>query len=160
MRTTTVQRPVHLLAILVIGLAAAAPGAAQQRAADAPRQFTSDDYARAEKWMSYNTTPLVANGPVRATWLPDNRLWYRNQTANGSEFVLVDAGRGTRAPAFDQGRVAAALSTAAGKTFEAARLPFTQITWSADRQSFTVGVDGKRWTCDVHERLIGVESCI
>lgn len=148
MRTTTPHRPIHLLAILVIVLAAAAPGAAQQRA-EAPRQFTSDDYARAEKWMSYNTTPLVSNAAVRGTWLPEDRLWYRNQTATGSEFILVDSARGTRAPAFDHARVAAALSTAVGKPYEAARLPFTLITWSADRQSFTVGVEGKRWTCDV-----------
>jgi dipeptidyl-peptidase 4 len=148
MRTPTLHRPIHLLAVLVIGLAATAPGAAQQRA-EAPRQFTADDYARAEKWMSYNTTPLVANAAVRGTWLPEDRLWYRNQTATGNEFILVDSARGTRAPAFDHARVAAALSTAVGRTYEAARLPFTLITWSADRQSFTVGVEGKRWTCDV-----------
>ena len=132
-----------------MGLAAAAPGAAQQRPADAPRQFTSDDYARAEKWMSYNTTPLVANAAVRATWLPDDWLWYRNQAATGTEFVLVDSARATRAPAFDHARVAAALSVAVGKTYEAGKLPFTQITWSADRQAFTAMAEGKRWTCDV-----------
>ncbi|MEO8681486.1 MAG: DPP IV N-terminal domain-containing protein, partial [Vicinamibacterales bacterium] len=99
--------------------------------------------------MSYNTTPLVANAAVRANWLPEERLWYRNQAATGSEFILVDAARGTRAPAFDQVRVAAALSTAAGKTYDAARLPFNQLTWSADRLSITVSAEAKRWTCDV-----------
>jgi dienelactone hydrolase len=151
MRTTSIHRPVLLFAVLAIGLAATAPGAAQQRP-DTARQFTSDDYARAEKWMSYNTTPMVANAAVRATWLPDGKLWYRNQAATGTEFILVDSARGTRAPAFDHVRVAAALSAAVGKTIEAGKLPFNQITWYADEQSFTANAEGKRWTCDVQGR--------
>ena len=148
MRMTTFRSSIHLLAILAIGLAVTAPGAAQQRA-DGARPFTADDYARAEKWMSYNTTPLVFNAAVRATWLPEDRLWYRNLGPTGTEFILVDSARGTRAPAFDHAKVAAALSSAAGKTYEAAKLPFNQLTWSADRSSFTSLVEGKRWTCDV-----------
>ena len=38
------------------------PGSAQSRAT-----VTVDDYARAEKFLGYNTDPLVSNGPVRAT---------------------------------------------------------------------------------------------
>ena len=148
MRMTTFRSSIHLLAILAIGLAVTAPGAAQQRA-DGARPFTADDYARAEKWMSYNTAPLVFNAAVRATWLPEDRLWYRNLAPTGTEFILVDSARGTRAPAFDHAKVAAALSSAAGKTYEAAKLPFNQLTWSADRSSFTSLVEGKRWTCDV-----------
>ena len=64
--------------------------------------------------MTYNTTPLVTNGAVRANWLPDDRFWYRNQTATGSEFILVDAARGTKAPAFNHAAVAAALTHRAG----------------------------------------------
>jgi dipeptidyl aminopeptidase/acylaminoacyl peptidase len=30
------------------------------------------------------------------TWLPDERLWFRNATANGNELILVDPIRGTR----------------------------------------------------------------
>ena len=86
---------------------------------------------------------------MRATWLPGDRFWYRNQTANGSEFILVDAAKGTKAPAFDHAAVAAALTTAMGKPVTAARLPFTQITFAADSQSFSFDSDLKRWTCDV-----------
>ena len=65
--------------------------------AQPPRQLTSADYARAEKFMSYNTTPLVLHSGVRATWLPDDRFWYRTTTEKGSEAVLVDPSRATRA---------------------------------------------------------------
>jgi len=99
--------------------------------------------------MGYNTTPLVSNGAVNATWLPGDRFWYRNQTANGSEFLLVDAAKATRTPAFDHAAVATALTTAMGKPVSAARFPFAQITFTADGRSFWFDSEGKRWTCDV-----------
>src|SRR4051812_17505367 len=100
------------LSILVAGGSAAGsftvvPGAAQQR-------FTTADYARAEKMMGYNTTPLVYNSGVRPAWLADERFWYRITTANGNEFVLVDPARGTRQPAFDHTKLASAVNAAAG----------------------------------------------
>ena len=61
-----------------MAFAATLPGSAQSRAA-----VTVDDYQRAEKFMGYNTNPLVSNGPVRANWLPGDRFWYRNQGGNG-----------------------------------------------------------------------------
>jgi dipeptidyl-peptidase 4 len=70
--------------------------AAQQPAAEVPRALTTADYARAERFMAYNTTPLVLHSGVRATWLPDDRFWYRTTTENGEEAVLVGAARAAR----------------------------------------------------------------
>ena len=70
---------------------------AQER--PAPPPLTAADYARAEKFMAYNTTPLVLHGGVRPTWLPEDppdRFWYRTTTEKGAETVLIDAARGTR----------------------------------------------------------------
>ena len=120
------------------------PGAAQSRAT-----VTTADYARAERFLGYNTTPLVANGPVQANWLADDRFWYRNVTAAGSEFILVDAAKATKAPAFNHAAVAATLTTALGEPVTATRLPFTQITLAADARSFSFDNENKRWTCDV-----------
>jgi dipeptidyl aminopeptidase/acylaminoacyl peptidase len=124
-------------------LIAAAPGLAQS-----PRALTAADYARAEKFMSYNTAPLVTRAGVRPTWLPDDRFWYRVTTAQGHEFVLVDPTRGVREPAFDHARLAASLSTAAGGKYNGADLPFTEIELPADGQSVSFRVDGKTWKCD------------
>src|SRR5688500_18073852 len=88
-------------ALLVL---AAAPAFAQTRA------LTTADYARAEKFMGHNTTPLVFRSGVRPTWMADERLWYRVTTPQGTEFVLVDPAKGTRVPAFDHAKLAAALS--------------------------------------------------
>ena len=137
-------RPTHLLAAGAIIFAATVPGSAQARAT-----VTVADYERAEKFMNYNTTPLVSNGPVRATWLPGDRFWYRNTNATGSEFFLVDAVKATKAPAFNHAAVATALTAAMGKPVPATQLPFTQITFAADSLSFSFDNAGKRWTCDV-----------
>ncbi len=68
MRTFTTS----LLATVALTFVAAASATAQPR-------VTIADYERAERFMTYNTTPLVSNGAVRANWLPDDRFWYRNQ---------------------------------------------------------------------------------
>src|SRR5262245_42784939 len=88
------------------------------------RTLTAADYARAEKFMGYNTNPLVLRGSVRPTWLPDDRFWYRITTENGNEFVLIDPIRGTRNRAFDHVRIAQALSAASGTNYPPDRLPF------------------------------------
>jgi dipeptidyl aminopeptidase/acylaminoacyl peptidase len=123
----------HLLAL---SLLAALSAAAQTKT------LTAADYARAEKFMGYNANPLVYNAGVRPTWISDDRFWYRTTTADGPRFILMDAAKGTRAPAFDHAKVAAALSTEAGK------LPFQTIDMADDAKSFQFNNDGKRWKCD------------
>src|SRR5688500_5406237 len=69
---------------------------AQGRQAAPP--MTAADYARAEKFMNYNVTPLVYRSGVRGNWLPDGRVWYRVTTENGSVATLVDPVTGTKTP--------------------------------------------------------------
>src|SRR4051812_39313389 len=114
----------------------------------AQQKFTAADYQRAEKFMTYNTTPLVYRSGVRPNWLPDERFWYRVTTAEGAEFVLVDPAKGTRAPAFDHVKLAAALSAAAGRAIDAKNLPFQDLEFTADGQSVIVQAGG-RFRCDV-----------
>ena len=52
------------------------------------RPLTAADYARAEKFLTYNTTPLVLRSGVRPTWLPDERFWYRTMTENGAVYEI------------------------------------------------------------------------
>jgi dipeptidyl aminopeptidase/acylaminoacyl peptidase len=133
---------------LVFALVFSLSAAAQQPA------LTAADYARAEKFLSYNTGPLVDRGAVRPNWLPDERFWYRALTPAGSEFILVDPAKGTRAPAFDHTKLAAALSTvlgASGQKFEGARLPFLTFEFAADAGSITFLAAGKSWKCGLQD---------
>ena len=137
----------NILNLTVLILLIAFPVMTQQT--DAPRTLTASDYARAEKWMPYNTNPLVFRSGVRPTWQADDRFWYRITTAEGSEFLLVDTAKGTRAPAFDHAKLAVALSAATGTTYDAHRLPFTDFELSADGQTISFSIQRRRWKCDL-----------
>jgi dipeptidyl aminopeptidase/acylaminoacyl peptidase len=112
--------------------------------------LTTKDYERAESFLSYNTAPYVDGGNVRPNWLPGNKFWYRNLNATGSEYVMVDPAKGTRTAAFDHQKLAAALSTATGKQYNANRLPVNIISFSADGKDMTFSVGaGKNWKVDL-----------
>ena len=150
--------PIQLATLMVASLITTVSATAQQRGSDASVAVTTGDYARAEKFMGYNTTPLVFGSGVRPNWLSDERFWYRNSTAEGSEFVLVDAARGTRAPAFDHSKLASALSAAASTSFDAHHLPFTEFDLSADGQTISFNASARRWKCDLQKNQCSGES--
>jgi dipeptidyl aminopeptidase/acylaminoacyl peptidase len=110
--------------------------------------LTADDYARAERFLAPAVTPLVVGGTVTATWLPDDRFWYRNAIAGGAEFILVDPAKKTRARAFNHEKIAAALS-AAGTKVEPLNLEIQALVPSADGTSIAFNRGGRRWSCDV-----------
>src|SRR4051812_17004085 len=80
--------------------------------AQSPRNFTAEDYARAERFLGTTAAPLVTGLGVRPTWVGDGRFWYRTSTASGFSFIMVDPAKRTRSNAFDQPRLAQALSAA------------------------------------------------
>jgi len=85
---------------------------ARQDRGGASRVVTAADYAHAEKFLGYNTNPLVLHAVC--TQLAFRRpLLVSHTTAEGSEFVMVDPVSGAKSPAFDQVKLAAALSAAA-----------------------------------------------
>ncbi len=94
---------------------------------------------------------LVFKSRIDPHWYQQNtRFWYRNQLAGGtSEFIAVDAVRGTRQPAFDHGKLAGALSKAAGKTYAADRLPFDEIELVDDSKAVRFKVADQLWKCDL-----------
>jgi dipeptidyl-peptidase-4 len=132
------------LKLIAVTLAISTSVVAQQ-----PAAITAQDYQRAEKWMGYNTNPLVFRSGVRPNWQGDDRFWYRVTTPEGSNFIMVNTATGAKTPAFDQARLAAALSTAAGATFEAQRLPFTDFEMSDDQKSISLTAQRRRFKCDV-----------
>ena len=89
------------------------------------------DYARAERMLTWNTAPLVANDVLSVTWLSDStRFWYRVSRPAGHEFVLVDPVANTQRPLFDHLKLASALTRmeAGKKSYEASKLPFQTFT--------------------------------
>ncbi|QHS55639.1 prolyl oligopeptidase family serine peptidase [Mucilaginibacter sp. 14171R-50] len=128
----------YLLTVTALALAYGAN--AQQHA-----PLTAKDYAHAESFLSYNTEPFIDRANVRPNWLQGDKFWYRVYTAQGSEYVLVDPVKKTRTVAFDAQKLAGALSAATGKTYDANRLPFQSINYTADGKSVLFTADAKKW---------------
>src|SRR5512133_3847062 len=136
---------------LVAVILGPATSAAQPQAPrpETPRALTTADYARAERFLGPNVSPLVVGGSVAANWLADDRFWYRNQVADGFEFILVTPATRTRRPLFDHARLASALSKAAGASYTARTLPFQALDIPPDLAKVSFDLNGRRWTCDV-----------
>ena len=80
----------------------------------------------------------------------ETKFWYRNDLKGGTrEFVLVDAEKGTRGPAFDHAKLAAGLSKATGNNYTADRLPFDAIAFAAGEKAVTFTAGDQAWTCDL-----------
>ncbi|HVU84024.1 MAG TPA: DPP IV N-terminal domain-containing protein [Puia sp.] len=111
--------------------------------------LTAADYKHAEQFLPYYSQQYIDHGNVRPEWLADDKFWYRTLTPGGSEFILVNPVKGSRMPAFDQQRLASALSAATGKTYPANQLPLSGLHYSDDMKSVSFNADGKNWTADL-----------
>src|SRR2546428_59825 len=82
-------------------------------------QVTKADYELATNRRT-QLQAIAINIPDAANAIPDtSRFWYRKTVKGGSEFIVVDADSLKKGPAFDQERLAAALSTASGEKYQA-----------------------------------------
>ena len=110
------------------------------------------DYAKAERMLTWNTAPLVANDVVSVTWLTDSvRFWYRVTRPGGSEFVLVDPLANTQRPLFDHRRLAAAITMmeASSKAYEPTKLPFQTFTLLNGDHSIRFAESGRWIECNL-----------
>jgi hypothetical protein len=77
-------------------------------------QGTATDYERANA-LRARYEALVANVPGPVGWIGSTtRFWYRSTTRGNVEFIMFDASRRQRRPAFDHEKLAAGLSKASG----------------------------------------------
>jgi hypothetical protein len=102
-------------------------------------------------FRSSRAVPGVYKDRIVPHWLADNvRFWYRNDLSGKTkEFILVNAERGTRTPAFDHARLAAALSQTTSKEYQADQLPFDTVEFAEGGKVVRFTVDGATWACDL-----------
>src|SRR5262249_6675965 len=132
------------LGILIGTLAWTAPLGAQQSAEELPPGY-------AQPRRPNQPRAPVYKDRITPHWVADNtRFWYRNDLRGGAkEFILVDAEKGTRQPAFDHAKLAAALAKAAGTEYKADRLPFDDIEFLSDGKAIRFNVEQTTWQCDL-----------
>lgn len=146
---SAVMTPIRILALLALVLQTTNLGAAtNETGALADRR----DETRMQRRGRFGFPERgVYKARITPHWFHnDTRFWYRNDLRGGAkEFILVDAEGGTRQPAFDHQKLAAALSKAAGEEFKADRLPFSEIEYRGEGNSIRFEVAGKTWQCDL-----------
>lgn len=122
-------------------------------------QGTLADFKRAEAVDSLFKNK-VYNAPSTFNWIGDSLLWYVNTTAKGKEYLVVDTDKKQQNPAFDQVKLAKALSELLDKKIKPYELSikdleygkgFSQLTFSTD--SLKISGDLTTYTLKVLEAL-------
>ncbi len=116
--------------------------------------ITAKDYERAEGFMAYNTAQYIDRAGINPNWLTGDRLWYSVNSLKGTEFFLVDPVKKTKVAAFDQQKLAEALSGAAGKKYDATKLSLQELEFSEDGKSITFRADAIRYRYDLQKNTI------
>lgn len=117
--------------------------------------ISAQDYAHAEQFLSWNVNPYIDHENVRPNWIGNDRFWFRDLTADGFNFILVDPEKGTEKPAFDQQKLAGALSKATGEQYTAEMLPFQYFSYTDDGKAILFRAGEKNWICNLKSYSCG-----
>lgn len=109
-------------------------------------QGSAADYERAMS-LSARTRGKVLKERIDAYWLAGgSRFWYRNDLADGKrEYILVDAVKAERKPAFEHAKLAEILKKSLGKEIDAQRLPLSRFSMDDDAKNAWFEAGGKTW---------------
>ena len=100
-------------------------------------------YERAAAVQAHSEDRWVLNQALYPHWIDNATFWYMRETAEGSEYTLVDAGTGAKRAAFDHQALALALAEATGADMDAAALPIVNV--EIDRSGLTFTASGRFW---------------
>jgi dipeptidyl aminopeptidase/acylaminoacyl peptidase len=119
--------------------------------ASASAQITTENYDRANR-LRTRFQGLAVNISETPNAIPNtSRFWYRKSVQGGNEFVLVDAEKRTKGPAFDHAKLAASLSTASAGRYTARTLPFTTFRFIDSERAIEFSVNNATWQCDLRD---------
>ena len=100
------------------------------------------NFELAERFTGSNMQNMTGSTFLRANWIEDeDRFWYEWEDGNRKRWTFVDAARRTSRPLFDEQRMAAELSEAFNRGFNANDLNLRGFDYDTDRQLFSFHVD-------------------
>ena len=113
-------------------------------------QGTPADYQRANSLRQF-TRNKVFRAEIRPNWNGDgSAFWYRvDLGGDRREYVFVDAEAGSRKPAFDHDRLAAALSGKSSRDYLPDRLPIEWLEIDAGRNELRFRARDQTWRCNL-----------
>ncbi|MBX3118842.1 MAG: S9 family peptidase [Fimbriimonadaceae bacterium] len=106
-------------------------------------------YRRADQWGG-RARDATFNLSLNATWINNELFWYRKELkGNSQEFILVEAAKAAKKPAFDHKRLAEALSKTLGRAVEPTKLPFQTIRLASDLGQVEFDIQSKHYRCNL-----------
>ena len=110
-------------------------------------QLTEADYARAEQQLSRSVYGKVYHRNIAPNWLDNDRFWYRHETPDKVEYVLVDPAADEPRPLFDHDQLASTLAEVLGTEVDSDRLSLPQL--AVDGSSISFSNSEQVITCDI-----------
>lgn len=121
--TRPVRRPAARWLVAVVLLLGSAGVWAGERPLPKP------NYELAARWMASKVGKLVFDTSVAPRWAEtSDRFWYAFETAQGRRFMLVDPVKRSKAPLWDNAKMAAMLTNITRIPYESAHLPIQPAT--------------------------------
>lgn len=116
-------------------------------------QGTATDYERANGLKAkYESAVVDIAGP--GAWIgATHRLWYRKLSRGVQEYVIFDADKREKRPAFDHDKIRAALSKLTGNTYKPQDLQLIQLRFDDSITSFTANIDGTAVRCSIADSV-------
>src|SRR5262249_23861642 len=103
------------------------------------------NYELAARWTSQKVGKLVFDTSVTPHWLETgDRFWYSYETSQGKKFYIVDPPRKTKAPLFDNAKMAATLTNLTRIPYDAQHLPINTIKFVRKDSAFQFDVSVPR----------------
>ncbi len=133
-------------------------GLAGNAIAQSEDSVTLADYQRAASMLAYNTSSYIDFSPTGAKWLDGDKLIYKRATPKGIEFIAVDPVKKSKSAAFDQDKLAVALSASTGKSYTGSRLPFLTYDYTDNMKSILVSTGGKRYKVNLDDYKVIPDS--
>jgi dipeptidyl aminopeptidase/acylaminoacyl peptidase len=97
---------------------------AQDKPAPPLEPVTKANYELAARWSPQKIGKIVFDLAVEPRWFEaSDRFWYAFETTQGRRWFVVDPARKTKAPLFDNARMAAALTSVLRIPYDALHLP-------------------------------------
>ena len=113
-------------------------------------QGTLADYQRAEKFLPKNLGKMIFHTRVIPNRVKYTSLfWYKNDIRKGKEFILVDAKKKSRKPAFNHQKLAKDLSRLMKKEYQPYDLPFDFFQLAYNARTITFKVDSQYIKCNL-----------
>ncbi|MBN1973333.1 MAG: prolyl oligopeptidase family serine peptidase [Sedimentisphaerales bacterium] len=125
-------------------------------AAEAQENNTSRYLSNTLQSSRARSAPRASRGMYKSqvvpNWFDENtRFWYINNLRdNKTEFILVDAEKGSRQRAFDHDKLAASLSKMTQQQYSGDQLPFTVIKFSDDDKEVLFNISNTTYKCDLN----------